>query len=116
MAYESEMGMDALLELESMDLTGGTLNYGGAEFACCAPVLGTADMLGVGGFSKVTELQIFVRKAVLPEKLEFHSGDPIFFQRKATGERRELKISQHMGVRDFVFAWELTAQDVNEGA
>ncbi len=112
MGAESDMLEVALMAREDSDF-GGTLTYGADDYPCSIGTTGFGARLVAGGFSPNAEITITLRKSVFdPDGLD--AGQPLTVK-DANGLARSLKIATE-GVKDCVYAWELTCNDLNQNA
>lgn len=108
---ESDLMNMALCAFESSDF-GGTITYAGKIYPCSVGSLGVGSRFVAGGFSPNMEATVVVRKGVLD--VAFKTGERIGVT-DGNGTTRALKIANE-GVRDCIFAWELTCDSVNQNA
>lgn len=92
---------------------GATFVYGTISGPCSLGSIGFGGRLTAGGFSPHAETTAVFRKSVL-------SGDnlnvgQVFQITDARGDERDLKIARD-GIRDGIYFWELTLQDLNQNA
>lgn len=122
--YEYDLGTAALFDLEDNDITAATVTYNGNDYPCSATVLNVDEtMRAIGvGLTPTALVQIYIRKAVLPDGVNFNQhgatgkvGHFLSLTRKFNGDQFDLKIADN-GRRDLVIGYELTCVDQNEGA
>jgi len=114
--FENDLGEEALQEMEQSDITGARVSYAGGDYPCTMVVEGMGSIFIPGGQSPKAETTIYIRKAVLPDDVEFRPGHNLDATRNSTGGNKALTIAQDLGIRDLVFAYELTCVDRNENA
>lgn len=113
MGQESYMLETALAQAETSDF-GAILNYGGVDYPCCPGSLGYGGRFVSGGISPNAELIITLRKSLFPVLPTFKTGQPATVTWN-NGLSKAVKIASE-GVRDCIYAYELTCNDLNEGA
>jgi hypothetical protein len=86
------------------------------DYPCTQIITGFGGLFVLGGQSPRVDTMIFIRKSALPDGTAFGIGDDLTVTRNSTGEKRDLKIKPDLGMRDLVFAWELTCYDKYNGA
>jgi hypothetical protein len=113
MGIESDMLCDGLMEREDSDF-GATFTYGALKgLPCSLGTIGYGGRLVAGGISPNAEATIVIRKSVLPGD-NLKVGNSIVVT-KGDGKAKNLKIAKE-GIRDCIFAWELTLDDQNQNA
>lgn len=109
---ESDLLEYALLAFEASDF-GATFTTTNAQpLPCSFGTLGHNNRLTAGGFSPNDEATIVVRKTVTG--IQFRTGQSITVTDSA-GSVRTLKIASE-GIRDCIYAWELTLDSINQRA
>lgn len=101
-----------LVQREGSDY-GGSFRYGTNDYPCSMGTTGFGARLVSGGFSPHSEVTITVRKSVIPDA-QFKSSQPMTVTDKQNQSRR-LMIAEE-GIRDCIYAWELTLKDPNTNA
>lgn len=113
MAGEADFLEMSLIQQEDTDF-GGTIKIGQVEFPCSLGTLGFSARLVPGGISSGVDTILTVRKSVVPSSLVITPNMPLTAKDKC-GIERKLKIASG-GVRDCLYAWELTCDDQNQNA
>jgi|GEM_PF-4358981 len=108
---ESDLMEIALMAFESSDF-GGRCILQKQDVPCSPGSIGVGSRFVAGGFSPNAEQTVVIRKSVftgIPK-----TGQPITVT-DGNGTSRALKVANE-GVRDCIFAWELTVDDSNQNA
>ena len=108
---EYDLMETALLQFEASDF-GGTATLGGATVPCSPGSMGIGSRLLEGGFSPNAEATVVIRKSQYATKPKVGMAITVT---DGNGTAQRLKITDD-GVRDCVFAWELTCDNVVQGA
>lgn len=93
---------------------GASFTYGKTSGPCSLGTIGFGGRLVAGGISPNAEATIVIRKSVLPGD-NLKVGQPFVATKNGDGKTKNLKIAQE-GIRDCIFAWELTLVDQNQNA
>lgn len=113
MGIESDYMEQALMAQESTDF-GGMIKDGKSSYPCSMGTTGMAARLVAGGFSPNAEVLVTVRKSAMAGVPAYKTGRPLQLTSR-DGTTRNLKIAQE-GIRDCIYAWELTLDDANQNA
>lgn len=93
---------------------GGTFKWGADTYPCSFSVIGFGGRFVNGGLSPNAEVTLTIRQEILPATVVFAVGKT-FTATDKKGITRGLKIASE-GIRDCIYAWELTCDSPNQKA
>jgi hypothetical protein len=107
-----DAAMEYGLQARECSAFGATLTYASKQYPCSTGTIGFGGRFVGTGFAPGSDCIITLRKSVLDA--DFKVGQSMSVELR-NGDSREFKIVSD-GIRDCVYAWELTLNDPNQNA